>query len=153
VTHVAAIYAKETGHGMAFEVVLPLPQPQDADGEAPDIPRLPTQPSGVSNVMRPGAGEIKLIHQSPPDTTERPGRSSDRPTRLASSRNGRTAPRANLRDVDRPDDQEAGSGTDKVTNRGTHKDTDKGVDKGPDNGPNKGPGGPPKGKPRLKIVK
>lgn len=160
VTHVAAIYAKETGNGMAFEVLLPSPQPADSEGVTPDIPRVPGQLSGVPNPMRPAGGEIKLIHQSPPETGARPDNAGDRPTRLASSRSGKTASGAILRNVDRPE-KETESGTDKGTKsaaeKGTDKGADKGVDsgadKGPDNGPNKGPTGPTKGKPRLKIVK
>ena len=62
VTNVSAVYAKETGHGMAFEVTLPAP----GEGGSADATPVAALPAPEGGRERPAAG-IKLVHEQQPD--------------------------------------------------------------------------------------
>jgi len=123
VSHVSAIYAKETGHGMAFEVDLPDPPALASVDLAPAALPAPSNPVSAEE-GKGGVPGIKLVHRAmdPAAVTPRPVRLRGKSDALPES--GSREPRERA-----PDDPPG---------------------KGPTG---KGPGGPSKGKPRLKIVK
>ncbi|MEK9812121.1 MAG: ClpXP protease specificity-enhancing factor [Bordetella sp.] len=65
ISQIAAIYAKETGHGMAFDVSKPLglatePQAHGTDDEDPP----PTSPSGLAGVESSPGQKLKAVRSN-----------------------------------------------------------------------------------------
>ena len=75
VANVTAVYAKESGHGMAFEVT-PRPPESEAAVDAP-IAALPA-PEGNRLAKAPGS-DIKLVHEQAPGSEDPPPAPGDGP--------------------------------------------------------------------------
>ncbi len=77
VNNVTAIYAKESGHGMAFEVTKAAVPPKRGAGEDAPVAALPAPKS--SKPVRSVPSEIRLVHEHPTDPDDTPQGPGDGP--------------------------------------------------------------------------
>ena len=75
VTNVTAVYAKENGQGMAFELTAKTPSGEPA-GDAP-LAALPAPESAAGG--KPAGAGIKLVHEQSPKPDDTPGGPADGP--------------------------------------------------------------------------